>query len=139
MKQTNIIQKLIPSLINIIVVAILVSPLFILHWPYGLIKLILVILFFLYNLFFLAFFKNRDLGMIIAKTYWEKEYPLVNKLIYTIFYTGSFATLIFWIWFPMDLLLINMIFLQLPSILLTGTTLHGYLAGKMVTVVKIGE
>jgi len=92
--------------------------------------------FFLYNLFFMAFFKNRDLGMMIAKTYWEKDYPIVNQIIYAFLYTGSFATLFIWIWFPFDLFLFNMLFIQLPCILITGTTLHGLLSGRMITVTK---
>lgn len=136
MKTTNIIQKLIPSLINISAVAMIASPLFLLNWSFASLKIILMILFFSYNLLFLIFFKNRDLGMMVVKTYWKDEYPLLNKLIYIVLYTASFSTLIFWIWFPFDLLLINLLLIQLPCILLTGTTLHGYLAGKMVTVVK---
>lgn len=136
MKTTGIIQKSIPSLINVIVVIALASPFYLIDKSYGMFKIILIIFFFGYNLFFLIFYKNRDLGMMIARTYWNEEYPVQNKLIYIVLYTASFATLVYWIWFPFDLLLINLIFFQLPCVLLTGTTLHGYIAGNMVTVSK---
>jgi len=72
--------------------------------------------------------------MMIVKTYWKEDYPKINQIIYAVLYTASFATLFIWIWFPFDLFLFNMIFLQLPCVLLTGTTLHGYLSGGMTTV-----
>jgi len=136
MKQTSIIQKIIPSIINVVFVFLVTSPVFLINPSYSLMVLVWVITFFLYNLFFLIFFENRDLGMMIVKTHWKKDYPVLNQLLYAILYTASFATLFIWIWFPLDLFLINMLCLQLPCMLLTGTTLHGYIAGKMTTVVK---
>ena len=74
--------------------------------------------------------------MMILNIHWKEKYPLKNQLIHSVLYTASFSTLLFWVWFPLDLFLINMLLLQLPTILLTGTTFHGYLSGNMVTVKK---
>lgn len=134
MKQTDIFQKLIPSIINVFVVFIITIPVLLIRHSYSSMIVIWVWTFFLYNLFFIIVFKNRDLGMMIVKTYWKKDYPIANQLLFAILYTLSFATLFIWIWFPFDLFIFNMVCVQLPFVLLTGTTLHGYLSGKMVTV-----
>ncbi len=72
--------------------------------------------------------------MTIVGTYWAKDYPLKNQLIWLSLYTLSFSTLLFWVFFPFDLFLINMLCLQLPMILIKKTTLHGFLSGQMVTI-----
>jgi len=134
MRETNIFEKILASIINIIIVFIIFLPFLFIVLDNTSKKLILISLFFVYSRIFSFLNKGRDLGMIAIGTYWKEEYPLWNQLIYSILYTASFATLFFWIYFPFDLFLFNMIILQLPCILLTGTTLHGYLSGKMITV-----
>ncbi|MEI6498515.1 MAG: hypothetical protein WCO23_00985 [bacterium] len=134
MKVTNIYQKLLPSVINVLVVFVFLLPLRWVNFPIWEKGIVAVIIFFAYTLIFLIFNRNRDLGMIVVGTYWKEKYPVWQHLIFNILYTASFATLIIWIWFPFDLFLTNMILLQLPSVLLTGTTFHGLLSGKMVTV-----
>lgn len=52
-------------------------------------------------------------------------------ILYTFLYSLSFSTIVIWIFYPFDLLLFNLLFIQLPTVLLTGTTLHGYLSGRM--------
>jgi hypothetical protein len=69
--------------------------------------------------------------MIILNISWKEEYPLKQQIIYTFLYSLSFSTIVIWIFFPFDLLLFNLLCIQLPTVLLTGTTLHGYLSGKM--------
>ena len=73
-------------------------------------------------------------GMRIVGTRWARRYAADQQALYTILYTLSFATLFIHVVFPFDIFLANMLFLQLPSIYLTGTTVHGYLAGGMRTV-----
>lgn len=130
-KNTNAIQKLSVSVINTFFVVLLSIPFyFLLGW--GLyFRLVLVFLFFLYNLSFIFITKNRCLGMILMNIYWKEEYSLVNQVIYVFLYTLSFSTIVIWIYFPFDLLLFNLLLIQLPCVLLTGTTLHGFLSGKM--------
>lgn len=134
MKQTNIFQKVLPSVFNAVAVFIISLPLMIMQADALEKKIILVGIFFLYCFFFQLFNKNEDLGMVVSDTHWKEAYPFKNQLIYSILYTLSFATLFFHVFFPLDLFLANMLLLQLPCVLLTGTTVHGYLAGKMVTV-----
>lgn len=136
MRKTNILEKLFPSIINVVVV-FLISQLF-LPFTADLIgdKWTFITVFFLYNIVFLFLDDGRDLGMIVFDTHWEKDYSTLNKVIYAVLATASFSTLLFKIWFTLDLFLINMIVLQLPSILKTGTTLHGLIAGGMVTETK---
>lgn len=136
MRPTIIFQKILPSVINVAIVLLLSTPFLLLFNKSIIIKLVIIAIFFLYNLIFLIFHHNRDLGMIIVGTDWKENYPVINQLIYIILYTLSFSTLLFWLYFPFDLFLANMILLQLPTIILTGTTFHGYLSGRMVTVVK---
>lgn len=135
METTSVLQKLIPSVINVLIVFLLASPFLSMKLPLAKKRLILIGLFLLYNLFFLIFFESRDIGMMIVGTYWKENYPIISQLIYAILYTGSFATLVYWIWYPFDLFIFNMLCLQLPCVLLTGTTLHGYLSGGMATII----
>lgn len=99
-------------------------------------KIILLWMFLLHNLIPLFFKEKRDIGMVLMKTYWEKKYPVWKLLIYSVLYTASLATFVFYVYFPFDLLLVNLLLLQLPCVLLSGTTLHGYLSGGILTVKK---
>lgn len=99
-------------------------------------KLFVIAIFFLYTLVFLIFSRNRDLGMIIVGSYYKNDYPFYQHLIYNIFYTASFATLLFSVSFPFDIFLVNMVFFQLPAIMLAGTTFHGFISGDISTVIK---
>ena len=69
--------------------------------------------------------------MIILGIKWKEEYPLKQQIIYVLLYTLSFSTVVIWIYFPFDLLFFNLLFIQLPTVILTGSTLHGYLSGRM--------
>lgn len=130
-KNTNALQKLSVSVINVFFVLLLSVPFYI---HYGLsvqYKASLVIIFLVYNLSFIFTTKNRCLGMIILNINWRDNYPLRNQIIYAFLYTLSFSTALIWIFFPFDLLLVNLLFIQLPFVLKTGTTAHGYFSGKM--------
>jgi hypothetical protein len=81
-----------------------------------------VVLFFLYNILL----SRRCWGMMVARTHLN----LPASLTYCALYTGSFTTLLFWIWVPFDLAFANGVFLQLPCLLIKKNTLHGYLAGR---------
>ena len=130
-KNTNALQKLSVSIINTIFVTILSLPFYFIYSFTTTYKVILIILFFLYNLSFIFLTNNRCLGMIILGIKWKEEYSIKQQVLYTFLYSLSFSTIVIWIFFPFDLLLFNLLFIQLPTVLLTGTTLHGYLSGKM--------
>ena len=134
MRKTNIIEKAATSLINVAVVFIISLPFFkylsLNNW-----KISVIFIFFFYNLFFLLFNNNRCLEMVICKTYWDKRGSFLKELIFVTLYTLSFSTLFIWIWFPFDIFFINMLFLQLPIILITGTTVHGYLSGNKCSII----
>ncbi len=134
-RSTNFLEKGINSLINVIAVFILFLV-FVLLFDVTVRekKLIFILLLLVYQIAIILFNKNVSLGMTITKTRWKKEYSLYNQFIHAALYTASFSTLLFWVYFPFDLFLFNILFLQIPTILLTGSTLHGYLAGKMTTV-----
>jgi len=134
MRPTNLFEKILPSLINLAAVVLLSIPVVWNQTDIVTKKIYIIFIFFSYNLLFLFFNKNRCLGMMIVGTYWEKDYPLKNKLLWLILYTLSFSTLFFWLFFPFDLFVINLLFLQLPTILTKRTTLHGFLSGQMATV-----
>ncbi len=131
-KNTNALQKLSVSVINTLFVVLLSIPFYaIFHGITIEYRITLVILFFLYNLSFIFLTKNRCLGMILLNIHWKEEYTLKNQIIYVFLYSLSFSTIVIWIFFPFDLLLFNLLCIQLPCVLITGTTLHGYLSGKM--------
>jgi hypothetical protein len=131
-QNTNALQKLSVSVINTLFVVLLSIPFyFLFHGITIEYRITLVILFFLYNLSFIFLTKNRCLGMILLNIQWKEEYTLKNQIIYVFLYSLSFSTIVIWIFFPFDLLLFNLLCIQLPCVLKTGTTLHGYLSGKI--------
>lgn len=134
MKSTTALEKLIPSVVNVILVFIVFIPAYFLNISLLDKKLIIIAGFFLYELIFIFANKGRDLGMVIYNTSWEKDYSIFQLLVYNILYTLSFATLLFWLIFPFDIFLINLFFIQLPTVLLKGTTLHGFLSGGIKSV-----
>ena len=105
----NIPEKLFLSSIKLIISLIISTPFFLLwglsvEW-----KISVIVISFLYSVFFLIFNKNRGMAMIITRTYWEKHYSWLNHVIFIILYTLSFSTLFFWIVFPFDLFIANML------------------------------
>ena len=122
------------SVINIIITLFIFIPFYFLVGETTINKFILIGIFFLYNLFFLIFNNSRCLGMIIMNTKYAKKYPKKNQLIYLILYTLSFSSLLFSLFFPFDLFIINMLLLQLPSIIIKKTTFHGYISGNIKTI-----
>lgn len=136
MKNSSTFQKLMSSVINILITLIIFVPFYFLFEETITRKFILIGIFFIYNLFFLIFNNSRCLGMIIMHTYYDKIYPKKNQLIYLVLYTLSFSSLLFSFFFPFDLFILNMVLLQLPSIILKKTTFHGYLSGNIRTVSK---
>ncbi len=133
-QKATVTQKALASGINLLVVGILFLPFLLLELPRSIEKIIFLTLFFLYKMTFLLLNRNRTVGMIVAGTYWKTEYPFTRKTAHALLYTASVSTLLFWIVFPFDLFLANMLFLQLPFLLRKKMTFHEYLAGKMEAV-----
>ncbi len=132
---TTAAEKLLNSAINAGIAFLLFSPFwFLTEFTPLTKKVILIFFFFTLKLILIFWFNNRSPGMVITKTFWKKSYPWYNQLLHAALYTLSFSTMLFWIYFPFDIVLGNILLIQLPTVLKTGTTLHGYLAGKMVTV-----
>jgi hypothetical protein len=130
-KNTNAMQKLAVSIINTSIVALASLPFYLIFEFTTAYKITLVLLFFFYNLIFVFTKDHRCIGMKILTIYWKEKYSTKKLLIYTLLYTLSFSTIVIWILFPFDLLIFNLIAIQLPCVLKTGTTLHGYLSGKI--------
>jgi hypothetical protein len=74
------------------------------------------------------------LGIRVIGTRWERRYSEKKKALYSVLYTLSCATLFVHLYAPFDIFLTNMLLLQLPTVFLTETTFHGWLAGGMWTV-----
>ena len=137
-RYTNALEKLFISIVNFVIVFMVSIP-FLLYFGFTMqYRIILSFLFLLQNIFYIFFTKNRYLGMILLNAHWKKKYTLQKQLLYAFLYSLSFTTCVIWIYFPFDLLIFNLIFIQLPFIIFTGKTLHGYFAG-MVGVKEIQE
>ena len=134
MQSTSALEKLGASAINVFFVLLMFLPFYIKLDDTLVKKVVFIGLFWIHNLIFLFLNNGRDLGMILLRTRYAQNYSKFQLFIYDILYTLSFSTLLFWIWFPFDLFLANMLLIQLPTIAFTKTTLHGYLAGKVTTV-----
>ena len=131
-RETTPVEKLMTSAINIAVAFVFLIPFFWGNISSFELKLIFISLFFSENLVSIIFHNYRLPGMFIQQSHWKKRYSKTKQLIHAILYTASFSTLLFWLWFPGDLFLLNLLLLQLPCVLLTKTTVHGLVAGKMV-------
>lgn len=133
MKKTTAVEKLITSLVNASIITVLSMPLiFILDfnaWRWSVVGL-----FFLYHMTFVVTESRGCLGMRVIGTFYSEKFQTNQYILYSILYTMSFATLFWWVLFPFDVFLVNMLLIQLPTILITGTTLHGFVSGKIITV-----
>ena len=131
-RKTTAFWKLAKTIINTCFV-LLVSLPFLLYfgfdWRY---KIVVITIFLAYQLIAALSPMHRDLGDLITATHWSTRYPTKNHVVFAFLYTASFSTVFIWLYFPFDVLLINLLFIQLPFVLKTGYTLHGYLSGKMV-------
>ncbi len=137
MRNTSAIEKLIPSVINALFVLIFSLPFYFLFGLSFKWKLITILIFYILQV--LDTHENinfRCFGMRVFNTIWAKKYSRFQINLYSVLYTLSFSTLFFYIYFPLDLFLINIFFLQLPTVLISGTTLHGFLSGGLRTQVK---
>lgn len=133
MQITSALEKLFSSIINAGVVLLISIPIYLLYgfnWKW---KILTLALFFVYETMFLLTKDKQDLGMLALGSHWKKPFTNNQYILYNLFYTLSFSTLLFHLLFPFDLLLLNLIIIQLPLVTFTGYTLHGYLSG-MVTV-----
>ncbi|MDG6774386.1 hypothetical protein QCB45_08575 [Thiomicrorhabdus sp. ZW0627] len=136
-RETNALEKLFTSLINTAVVFLFLLPFLWFDLSIQELKWVFIGLFLLENLLSILISDYRLPGMILQNTHWKQAYSKPQQLLHALLYTASFSTLLFWVWIPGDLLILNLLLLQLPCILMTGTTLHGWLSGGMVDVKKI--
>lgn len=134
MKTTKWYEKLAASLINVAIVMALsgiFKPLIADEMER---KGVLIVLFFSYNILRSYLPSFRCAGMRLVGSYWRVQPSITQRMVYSVLYTLSFATWFIQIRFPFDLGLFNLLCLQLPCIALTGTTLHAWLSGNMITV-----
>jgi hypothetical protein len=114
-------KKATASAVNVTVVFVGTSPVYyflgIDVW-----RFVCIALFFGYNLLL----RRRCLGQRIAHTYQNQP----TNFAYAAFYTASTATLLFWIFVPLDLALANGLFIQLPCLMIFGNTAHGLLTRR---------
>lgn len=124
-------EKLLISIINSIPVALLSLP-FLVIWGFDIeFRIVLSIIFFTQQLIALLTPSRRSIGMILTNVSWNQTYPLHNHFVYALLYSLSFSTIIIWVVFPFDMLIVSLLLVQLPIVYFTGYTLHGYLSGKM--------
>lgn len=136
MRKVNIIQVVLSAFINLIIVFVLASFIASLPFPPINKKFMLISNFFLYHLVFLIFNQSRDIGMMALDLDWREKYPKSKQILNLLINTACFATIFYSIFFTFDLFLVNLILLQLPSFLMTGTIFSSFLAGGMTIVVK---
>ena len=137
MRVSNTVEKLLNSCFNTVFIFICFLPFNFVIMSLSSKKAVLIILFFLINSLFLFSKNRRLLGMIFLGMKFEKKYKNSQYLIYCLLYTMSFSTLFFWVFIPFDLFVFNLVFIQLPMVKTTNTTLHGYIAGKITTMKNI--
>lgn len=72
---------------------------------------------------------GRCLGMMMRGIHYSGNPSIARRLCFVCLYVISFSTVLYYIWFPGDLLLANMLLFQLPCFLAKRNTFHGYIAG----------
>ena len=133
MRNTTALEKLTVSVINFspcLLLATLLSQT--VDW-----RITLVASFLLYQLIIVATPSKHSLGMRLLRIKWAKEYSTRNHVIFAFLYSLSFATIVVWVVFPFDILLVNLLLVQLPMVLRTGCTVHGYFSGRIYGVRSI--
>lgn len=131
-KKTNAFWKLANSIVNVSFVFLVSLPLlFTLGADTIEYKISVALIFLAYQLTVAITPDKVDFGDLATKTRWIKKYPLRNHIVFAVLYSLSFSTVFIWVFFPFDLLLCNLLLIQLPVVVMTGHTLHGYLSGKM--------
>ena len=114
-------KKALASAVNVSIVFGITSPIYFFFgietW-----RISYLILFFGYSLVW----RERCLGQRVARTYQDQP----TSPAYAALYTASTATLIFWVFVPLDLALANGLFLQLPCLMIWGNTPHGLIARR---------
>jgi hypothetical protein len=116
-----LIRKALASAVNVGTVLVGTSPFYGL-FGFEVWRVCFIALFFLYALLL----SRRCLGQMTARTYQNEP----TNAAYALLYTASTATLLYWIWVPLDLALVNGIFLQVPCLMIFGNTVHGLLARR---------
>lgn len=128
-RSTYAYEKIAASFINALFAFGMATPFLIWWGPTLAWKVSVVVLFGLYEAFVFFVHKDRCFGMQLLSMYHKYPFRKRDHILYCIFYALSFATCLVYIWFPFDLLLFNIFFIQLPVVMMTGTTLHGWLSG----------
>lgn len=137
MRNTTAFEKLAASLLNAALALIISLPVFLylgigLWW-----KLATIAIFYIIQVLDtherIGF---RCFGMRLIGTTWAGKYSRTQRNVYSVLYTLSFSTVFFHVYIPFDLLVFNLLLIQLPCVLITGTTLHGFLAGGMRTQIS---
>ena len=130
-------RKLLASSLNAILAIAMATPTLDHSWEAF--RIAAVLNFFLYNLLFLACNENRCLGMIGFGLRWRGPFEWRRHLAHNLLYTASFATLFWFVVFPFDLLVANLLLLQIPALLTRGQTFHALVAGVRSEAVALSE
>lgn len=117
----QLLHKVIASSVNVAIVFVATSPIYY-FLGLNIWRVSCIGLFFLYTLVL----SRRCLGQRVARTYQNEP----TNPAFAAMYTASTATLLWWIWVPLDLALANGLLIQLPCLALRGNTAHGLLAGR---------
>ncbi|MEK7588224.1 MAG: hypothetical protein AAB438_00205 [Patescibacteria group bacterium] len=126
------LEKVRNSVVHILILGIIFYPVTFFIKDIFLLKILFLLLVFIAQIVFVFLNNGRTLSHVIFKTYHKEKYKNWQWLVWSIFYTVSVASILFWVYFPFDLLILNLI-IQYITYLIAGTTLHQLLAGKMIT------
>lgn len=133
MVKTTALDKLKVSIVNFASI-FAISGWFLLIFPFEIWRFYFLGCFLAYQIWLIFTSDFCSLGMKILKIRWNKSVPRKNRAAFAIFYTLSFSTLFFWLIFPFDILIFNLLCVQLPMIFKTGKTLHAFLSGGIYGV-----
>lgn len=126
------LEKLRNSIIHLLILVALFSPIFLFTKDPVTLKVLFVLFVFISQLFFVLLNNGRTFSHMIFKTYHKESYKIWQYFVWSIFYSLSVSTILFWVFFPFDLLILNLL-IQYIVYVKTGTTTHQLLAGKMIT------
>jgi Zn-dependent protease with chaperone function len=128
----TLLIKLLPSISNVIIAYVGALSVNVMLGDIFTFKMLLIGIFF-FHVYFCELMFGRCIGMMVCNTRYEQIRTPLQEFVYISLYTLSFSTLLFSMWFPLDVFMINILVLQLPFILFTKNTLHGFLSGNIKT------
>ncbi len=125
-KSLYISQRCSVSLLNITIIYAFTELFFLFNFDNTSRYNLFFVLYFIYLMICLLFFKNINIGMYFFKSNYKKKYSFTRLLFYNFLYTISASTIYLNVFFFLDVFLINIFCIQCLMLFKFNKTTHSY-------------